>query len=156
MIRKLLPKDTEKVLNIWLEASLQAHDFVAENYWRQMLPIVRDYYLPCAEIWVLEDRRQIKGFLALLDDRHIGALFVRPEYQKQKNGSKLLEFVKKRHSRLTLHVFTKNERAVRFYQKHDFKIVSEQKNPDVGENELLMGWALGCKSGHYKRFRGDS
>ena len=156
MIRKFCTKDTEKILNIWLEASLAAHDFVPQTYWQKMLPIVRDYYLPSAQVLVFEDKRKIKGFLALLDNRHIGALFVKPEFQGHKIGSKLLKRVQKMSSHLTLKVFAKNKSALTFYQKNDFKIISEQISPDTKETELMMSWALGCKSGYRKRFYGDS
>ena len=73
-----------------------------------------------------------------------------------KIGSKLLNYAKKLYPELSLKVFLKNEAAVRFYKNNDFKIVGEQEDESTGENELLMSWSLGCKSGYQKQHPGDS
>ena len=33
MIRKLEDKDIDKVMNIWLESTIKAHDFISKEYW---------------------------------------------------------------------------------------------------------------------------
>lgn len=156
MIRKLRPEDSAKVLQIWLDASLQAHDFISRDYWLQMLPTVEKYYLPNAETYVWEDKRQIKGFISLTENNFIGALFVAPGSQGQNGGSKLINYIRRRRPALNLNVFVKNIRARQFYQKMGFKIVACQNDPSSKEDELLMSWARGCLSGHHQRRRGDS
>ena len=156
MIRQYRQEEIEKILNIWLKGSIQSHDFIGDDYWHNMVPIVKKYYFPNTETYVFEDKHQIKGFLSLIDDKYIGALFVDPVYQKQKIGSKLVNYVKKIYPELSLKVFIKNSNAVRFYQKNGFKIVAEQIDDSTGEKELLMSWSLECKSGHTKRHPEDS
>lgn len=156
MIRRFNPKDTDKLISLWLETCVSAHPFVPEEYWQRNVGFVRETCLPQAQTYVFEDKRQLKGFVSILDKGHIGALFVGKKHQGKKIGKKLLEFVKKRFSHLTLNVYVKNIRAVSFYQKSGFKIISEQSNEQSGEKELVMSWALGCKSGFQKRFQGDS
>ena len=68
----------------------------------------------------------------------------------------LLQFVKKRRERLCLNVFVRNEKALRFYQKNDFKIIREQCEPSTAETELVMAWAMGCKSGFSRKHPGAS
>ena len=41
---------------------------------------------------------------------------------------------------LSLHVYLKNERAVRFYKKEGFHIAGEQTDIETGEQEYLMEW----------------
>ena len=82
MIRKYTSDDIEKMLAIWLKGSIQSHDFVSNEYWHNMLPIIKKYYLPNTESFVFEDKRQIKGFISIIDDKYIGALFVDPLFQK--------------------------------------------------------------------------
>ena len=53
-------------------------------------------------------------------------------------GTKLLDFVKKRRSRLTLNVYCKNTAAVSFYEKNGFK-VRKRISADVSD-EYLMIW----------------
>ncbi len=156
MIRKSKPEDENKLLNIWLEASVQAHDFADATYWQNMLPSVKKYYLPNTENFVFEDKRKIKGFLSMVNDKYVGALFVDPRFQRQKIGAKLINYVKKIYPELSLKVYTKNNDALRFYQKNGFKIVAEQTDDGTKENELLMSWSMECKSGFKKRYPGDS
>jgi putative acetyltransferase len=156
MIRKSQHQDIDKMLNLWLQASLQSHNFVVAEYWHNMMPIIKKYYLPNTESYVFEDKHQIKGFVSVIDEKYIGALFVEPKYQKMKIGSKLLNYTKKMHPELSLKVFLKNEDAVRFYKNNDFKIIGEQEDESTKEKELLMSWSLGCKSGYQKRHPGDS
>lgn len=156
MIRKYQNSDMERVLAIWLEGSKQAHGFVAEDYWQKMLPSVRKYYLPNTESYVFEDKHQIKGFVSTIDDKYVGALFVDPKYQKQRIGSKLMNYLKNIYPELTLKVFAKNEGALRFYKKNGFKIMAEQTDEGTKEQELLLSWAMECKTGHHKRYPSDS
>jgi len=156
MIRKFQDSDVEKMLDIWLSGSKQAHNFVPKEYWQKMVPSVRKYYLPNTESYVFEDKHQVKGFVSTIDDKYIGALFVDPKYQKQKIGSKLINYVKNMHPELSLKVFTKNKDALRFYQKNGFKIMSEQTDEGTKEQELLLSWSMECKTGYYKRYPSDS
>ena len=156
MIRKYKQEDEKKVLEIWLAASIQSHKFVSTEYWQKMVPVIKKYYLPNTDSFVFEDKRQIKAFMSIIDDKHIGALFVGPKFQNNKIGTKLVNFAKKRYPELTLKVFIKNAEAVRFYQKNGFKIIAEQTDDDTKEHELLMSWSLECKSGFKKKHPGDS
>lgn len=156
MIRKYQPEDIEKILNIWLKGSIQSHNFIGDDYWHNMVPIIKKYYLPNTDTYVFEDKHQVKGFLSLIDEKYIGALFVDPVYQNQKIGSKMVGYMKKIYPELSLKVFIKNTTALKFYQKNGFKIVAEQTDDSTGEKELLMSWSLECKSGHTKKYPGDS
>ena len=84
MIRKYRAEDVDKVLDIWLRASVQSHSFVKEEYWQKMVPVIKKYYLPNTDSFVFEDKHKIKAFMSIIDDKHIGALFVDPVYQNQK------------------------------------------------------------------------
>ncbi len=156
MIRKANAQDYIKLADLWLKASLEVHDFIADDYWRSMQKSVMRDYLPNSETYVFEDKHQLKGFISLMENNYIGALFVAPQFQGRKIGKKLLTYIRRRRSHLNLNVFTKNTKAIYFYQRQDFKIVNEQKEKSTGEKELQMSWAVGCKSGFKKRFQSDS
>lgn len=156
MIRYATEKDYPTLTKLWLASSFSAHDFISENYWQQMAKSVENYYLPNSETYVFEDRRQLKGFISLTENNHIGALFVAPPFQKQRIGTKLLRYIRRRRPHLSLKVYIKNEAALRFYQSAGFKILGEQTDPTTGETELMMSWAVGCISGFQKRCQGDS
>ena len=146
MIRKATKQDTDKIMKIWLDASVKAHRFISEEFWKAHMNEVRDVYLPQAETFVYEDRHQLKGFISVILDNFIGALFVDTENQNQGIGTKLLEYVRQNRSSLTLKVYTQNEKALNFYQKNDFKIVAEKKDEQTGAEELILSWAQGCKN----------
>lgn len=156
MIRKITLADYDKIAEIWLTTSLKTHDFIEENYWREMLPSVKNKYLPMAETYVLEDKHQIKGFISLLKDNYVGALFVKSDLVRKKIGSKLLRYVRRNRPNMSLRVFTKNKNALKFYQQSGFKIVAENTEDSTQEEEVLMAWARGCKSGDKKAYLGDS
>lgn len=135
-------------MKIWLDASVKVHRFIGEEFWKAHMNEVRDVYLPQAETFVYEDRHQLKGFISVILDNFIGALFVDTENQNQGIGTKLLEYVRQNRSSLTLKVYTQNEKALNFYQKNDFKIVAEKKDEQTGAEELILSWAQGCKNNH--------
>ena len=80
MLRQSRPEDMEEIVEIWLLASLQAHDFVDASCWWQTQEELRTRYLDDARIWVFEERGDLLGFMALVDD-YLAALFVRPDRQ---------------------------------------------------------------------------
>lgn len=143
-------------MKIWLSSSIKAHNFIAPEYWQQRAPEIRDVYLPQAETYVYEDKHQVKGFISIVLDNIVGALFVDNAYQRQNIGSKLLEYARQNRSSLTLRVYALNQAALRFYQKNDFKILVEKIDEQTSQKELVMSWAKGCKSGYTKKVQGDS
>ena len=66
VIRRMQADDLDRVMQIWLESNLQAHDFIPEAYWRGQYGNVRQM-IPAAEVYVCEVRRQIVGFIGLVD-----------------------------------------------------------------------------------------
>lgn len=156
MIRQATDRDYPALSQLWLKSSLAAHTFISESCWQEMLPSVEQHFLPNSETFVFEDRHRLKGFISVLENNYIGALFVAPEFQKQRIGSKLLRYIRRRRPHLNLKVYVKNEIALRFYQSAGFKILGEQIDRTTGETELLMSWAVGCISGFQKRRQGDS
>ena len=51
-------------------------------------------------------------------------------------GSELLAKAKQQKSQLSLAVYTKNERALNFYQRADFTVVNEQLDETTGQVEV--------------------
>lgn len=47
---------------------------------------------------------------------------------------------KKIKNRLTLHVYEKNKKAIKFYQKNGFKIIKEDIDKNTNEKEYMMLW----------------
>ena len=53
MIKRFREEDIDNVMQIWLDANLQAHYFIPKCYWKGHYNMVRDM-LPSSEVWVYE------------------------------------------------------------------------------------------------------
>ncbi len=112
MIRKMTLDDIEAVGQIWLTASIKAHDFVPAEFWRSQLKTITDEILPDhgTEVYVHEETKVVDGF-ASLHGKRIGGLFVIPEKQRQGIGAALLNHVKQLQAELELSVYKRGSTA---------------------------------------------
>ena len=155
MIRRACTDDYTKILSLWLKGTSAAHPFIKEDYWKANQEMVKNQLLPQAQTYVFCDKHQIKGFISLLEDNYIGALFVKPIYQSQKIGTKLLRYVLRNKTSASLKVYTQNEPAINFYRYHGFKIIQEGQDLSTQAHELIMAWSKGSRKGLFRQ-KGDS
>lgn len=141
MIRKFTLQDLDSVMELWLQTNIETHHFVERSYWENNFESVKAM-MPEAELYVYETDCRIAGFIGLTED-YIAGIFVASEYQSQGIGKLLLDFVKKEHDRLHLHVYEKNTRAVDFYIREGFEIVEKGVDTETGEVDVEMGWTNG-------------
>ena len=123
MIRPLRISDMDTVLRIWKTSNLLAHSFVPSGYWERNVEL---------------DGR-IVGFVGLAGD-YIAGIFVEMECRSRGIGHALLDFLKKRHRFLLLHVYEKNSRAMAFYRREGFECRDRHVEEDTGEMEWTMAW----------------
>ena len=140
MIRKFENLDLDAVMQIWLQANLDAHAFIPASFWEAHFEMVRDM-LPQAELYVHENEapRQIDGFIGLTEN-HIEGIFVAESARSKGVGKSLLEYAKSCKPYLTLSVYQKNERALAFYRREQFTVQSEGIDEDTNEAEIQMHW----------------
>lgn len=139
MIRKFKDEDLEIIMELWLNTNIHAHDFIAEDYWRNNFELVKGM-LPCAELYVCEIENKIKAFVGI-DNGYIAGIFVSGEMQSKGLGKQLLEKAKELYASLSLNVYKKNVKAVHFYQRENFVIEKEQVDENTGELEYFMVWS---------------
>ena len=141
MIRSMKQSDLDPVALIWLDTNIKAHDFIPASYWRDHFEAVRGM-LAEAEIcvWEEEGSGKVQGFVGL-DGEYIAGIFVRKGAQSRGIGKALLDIVKEKKAELALHVYRKNEKAVRFYLREGFRIRREMTDEDTKEEEYLMEWS---------------
>ena len=142
MIRKFREEDTTKVMTIWTKGNFEAHSFIDKDYWLLNYNRVKDEYLKKSETYVYETEGEIKGFISILNNQYIGALFVKKEYQRKGIGRKLINFVKEKdkYDKLILHVYEKNIDAILFYTALGFKNQKIQIDKETNEKEYVMVW----------------
>lgn len=140
MIRQFKKNDLPAVMQIWLDTNIKAHDFIPKEYWENNYEIVKEI-LPDAEIYVHEDDTAgfIDGFIGLTDN-YIAGIFVKEDKQSKGIGKQLLNYVKNIKPNISLSVYQKNTKAVRFYKREQFKIVSENVDDINNEKEFIMEW----------------
>ncbi len=139
MIRAYNETDLDAILNIWLQASVKAHDFASREYWASHLDDMRNIYIPASENYIYEIDSIIVGFYSLHED-NLSAVFVSPEHQRQGVGSALLNHAKTKRTQLNLTVYKENEASYGFYLSQEFLVVGDQANEHTGHQEYSMSF----------------
>lgn len=131
------PEDFHSLIQIWLEASIEAHHFIPESYWRSKAKDVCNIYLPVADTYMAVIEREIVGFYAIYQQK-LAALFVEPKMQHQGIGTILLKDAKIRLSPLEARVYKRNSDAVQFYLHQGFMVQREEVDNETKELELII------------------
>ena len=141
MIRPLSATDLDAAVELWYQASVQAHDFIPAAFWQEQRAAMRDIYLPASQSWVYEDG-QLLGFISWYQGT-VAALFISPAHQSRRLGRQLLDLLKAQYDRLDLTVYAENKQARRFYCRNGFKEGEQQLCEHSGRPELVMHWQRG-------------
>lgn len=136
MIRLAERQDLDRIMEIWLEGNLQAHDFVDPDYWIGCLQEVREA-IAQADVWVWDENGRVEAFAGVVE-HYLAGLFVSGAQRGKGIGSLLLEHIKEQRFPLTLHVYSRNAGAVQFYERHGFETVSEYIDPETDQPEREM------------------
>jgi GNAT superfamily N-acetyltransferase len=137
IIRKFKKEDTDKVVEIWFNSSLQSHSFISRALLLRQREEVIMKYLLIADSWVAEEDGEVLGFISMLE-KYIGGLFVSPRHQRKKVGSSLINKVKEDKGSLAVGVYEKNPGAKLFYEKLGFRYVNKELQSETNEYVLNM------------------
>jgi putative acetyltransferase len=138
MIRTFKQEDLPNVMEIWLNTNVQAHSFIAREYWTDNFHMVKGM-LPNAEVYVYEADNKIEAFVGV-DNGYIAGIFVSAEMQSKGIGKLLLGKCKELYSALSLSVYKRNSKALRFYMREGFAFDRHQLDENTGEVAYLMIW----------------
>lgn len=138
MIRKLDKNDINQLLQIWLEVNIKTHNFIPKEYWEEQYDNVKEL-LPNSEIYVYEENEKTVAFIGLIEN-YIPGIFVSFSFQSKGIGKKLLDYIKEFKKELSLNVYVKNISAIKFYQREDFIINSQNIDEETKEQQILMIW----------------
>jgi putative acetyltransferase len=136
----------DMIMAIWLDTNIQAHHFIERARWEDMFYDVKNA-LPFSDIFIYQDKDEIRGFIGITDNGYIAGLFVSSKFQSQGIGRKLLGHCQQLYQRLELDVFVENERAVNFYKKNGFEIDVKKLNPHFSHEEYHMIWSAFAPEG---------
>jgi len=141
MIRKMQTEDIDEIMQIWRNGNLTAHNFINRKYWFDNYEIVREEYLKKSDTWIYIEGDIIKGFVSVIDNNYIGALFVEKQFQRDGIGTILVKHCKNLYDKLSLKVYKKNEGAISFYNSMGFEYISGQVDKNTNELEYIMEWS---------------
>ncbi|MFA8300294.1 MAG: GNAT family N-acetyltransferase [Hyphomicrobiales bacterium] len=139
IIRELKDTDIDKVVDLWYNASIVAHDFIEKEFWQSGRIAMKDVYIPNSETYVGLVDDKIVGFVSMSDD-FLAALFVDTELQGKGYGTQLLNYIKSIRSKIQLNVYKKNINSTAFYISQGFKQGSKSIDRLTGEHEYAMKW----------------
>ena len=130
MIRKATKKDLSRIAEILIfNYRLNFYPiFKADEYYfdeLQVPPIMKKIEADIDSFYVYDDG-VVKGFIKV-EGTYIARLFVEPVLQNASIGSKLLEYAIKEFHADNLWALEKNEKAIRFYERHGFVLTVEKK-----------------------------
>lgn len=112
--------------------------FRSDEYYFEELQVpylMKKYEAELDSLYVYDDG-VVKGFIKI-EGTYIARLFVEPVLQNASIGSRLLEYAVREHQADHLWVLEKNEKAIRFYERHGFSATGERK-PEDGTDEFLI------------------
>lgn len=127
---------------LWLRSTLAAHPFIDESYWYESAAMVRETFLPQSITWVASrpEDGKIIGFISVLNQQFIGALFVIEQVYGAGIAQRLMAEVKNNYSSLLLEVYQQNQRAVAFYRREGFAVIADTHHPGTGLATWVMSW----------------
>lgn len=146
MIRIYQPDDLNALMQLWLTSTIDAHPFVAEQYWHESAPLIRETYLPVARTWVYQqpgasgEKNAIIGFISILEEQLVGALFVAQAFHGHGVAKALMDHVQQHYPALSLEVYQQNQRAYRFYRKQGFTVIGRAYHAETQGTILTMHW----------------
>ncbi|MGM9968413.1 MAG: GNAT family N-acetyltransferase [Rummeliibacillus sp.] len=140
-IRSIKKTEINKLVEIWYEGSLIAHDFIDKGYWKSQKVEMEEKYIPMSETYVVSNEKDVVGFVSMLDN-YLAALFIDVKHQGGGHGKRLLNFIKGKRESIQLKVYKKNNKAVDFYLKNGFVIKEESLDEQTSEEEFLMEWEM--------------
>ena len=129
----------DEIAEIWLTSNIYGQNFIPAEYWNKHFEPVKEM-LPAAEIYIYSENSEISGFIGITDEKYIAGLFVLPDRQSHGIGRQLIEYCQNRYDSLELNVYEKNAKAIEFYKKNGFEIVSKSIDKDTQESEYRMEW----------------
>lgn len=142
MIREAQSSDLPAILDLWIESTTWGHPFIDEQYWHDSLQVVRDVYLSNAITSIWEEKGEFLGFVSIIEDRFLAAMFVAPKAARRGIGRALMQHVQQRYPFLILEVYQENLQALRFYMAQGFRVIDSAWQEQTQHPTWIMSWQV--------------
>ncbi|WP_114953754.1 acetyltransferase [Sphingosinicella terrae] len=132
-IRRARPDEAPALFAIWEAAVAATHQFVSPGDLAEFAAIVRDQYLPAADIRVAVDADDRPIAFMGATGASLDALFVDPSVHGEGVGTALVEHHCARHGSVDVDVNEQNAGAVAFYLARGFRRVGRAERDSSGK-----------------------
>ena len=137
-IRKSRPDDLDRLFEVWETAVAATHDFVSTADKSEIAKLVRDQYLPTADLDVAVDEHGVAIAFMGMTGNEIDALFVHAGTRGGGVGRQLVELAAARHGALKTEVNEQNTQGVEFWQHMGFRVTGRSELDGQGRPYPLL------------------
>ena len=137
-LRKAATGDIDRLFDVWLTAVAVTHDFVAPEDKREIAKLVKDQYLPTADIDVAVDDDDVPIAFIGMSGNEIDSLFVHASARGGGAGRRLVALAIERHRIVKTEVNEQNVQGVGFWKHMGFRVTGRSPLDGQGRPYLLL------------------
>lgn len=137
-IRKSTPADVPRLFEIWQTAVHATHDFVAEEDHKEIAVLVRERYLPTADLDVAVNPEGVPLAFMGMTGNEIDSLFVHSDARGSGVGRELVELAFTRAAVIYTEVNEQNAQGVGFWKHMGFREIGRLDVDDQGRPYPLL------------------
>ena len=137
-IRKSTPADLERLFDIWRSAVEATHDFVSPADHAEIAELVRDQYLPAADLEIAVDEDDLPLAFMGTTGNQIDALFVHASARGIGVGRFMVEHACRQSSIMRTEVNEQNGQGVGFWEHMGFRRTGRTETDGQGRPYPLL------------------
>jgi len=141
------PRQTDypELTELWERSVRATHHFLPDAYIRELRPRVQDHYLDAVMLICCKDRhRRILGFAGVAAGK-VEMLFIHPRHRGHGLGTHLLRYAVDYLGASELEVNEQNPKALSFYRKQGFEVISRSPVDGMGQPYPLLRMRLATR-----------
>lgn len=134
--------DYPELALLWEKSVRATHHFLPDSYIKLLRPLVEQRYLDAVLLICCRDRRgHITGFAGVAMGK-VEMLFIHPRHRGHGIGTCLLRYAVERLNASELEVNEQNPKALAFYRKQGFEVISRSPVDGMGQPYPLLRMRL--------------
>jgi putative acetyltransferase len=137
-IRTAVAADTERLFDVWQTAVEATHDFVSAADKSEIARMVREDYLPVADLDVVVDAEDVPLAFMGMTDAEIDSLFVHADARGTGAGRQLVELALSRFPIVRTEVNEQNAQGVGFWLHMGFRQIGRSDTDGQGRPYPLL------------------
>lgn len=142
-IRRSRPDEAGRLFEIWQDAVHATHHFLPADEAEAIAALVRDEYLPGAELWVAEDSSgRALAFIGMTGNS-VDSLFVDPACHGRGIGRAMIAHARAGAGPLKVDVNEQNPGALAFYRRLGFRVKGRSETDSDGRPFPILHLAEG-------------